>query len=105
MNKTGVCTIMEKPTEKNGNAGDDWFTKLLILIIVLFGCCLVLYSMYRAASDVVYLNFLVLDLIMFGFGFATIWFGLTHFDVKKTDDKIQKIHERADRINRILQRK
>ena len=100
-----MLTIMEKPTDKNAKAGDDLFTKLLILIIVIFGSCLVLYSMYRAAWDVDNFNYLILDLIMFGFGFATIWFGLTHFDVKKTDDKIQKIHERADKINRILQRK
>jgi TRAP-type C4-dicarboxylate transport system permease small subunit len=51
------------------------------------------------------LNALVLDLIMFGFGFAAIWFGLTHFDIQRTENKIQKIHDKADRINRILHRK
>jgi hypothetical protein len=97
--------MMEKPIEKKAKTVDDWFTKFLILIIVIFGCCLVLYSVYRVVMDVINLNILVLDLIMFGFGFATIWFGLTHFDIKKTDDKIQKIHEKADRITRILHRK
>jgi hypothetical protein len=97
--------MMEKTIEKKAKTVDDWFTKFLILIIVIFGCCLVLYSVYRVVMDVINLNILVLDLIMFGFGFATIWFGLTHFDIKKTDDKIQKIHEKADRITRILHRK
>ena len=93
----------EKPTEKNGRK--DGFTRSVVLIIVIFGGCLVLYSVYMVSLHVDNLNALVLDLIMFGFGFAAIWFGLTHFDIQKTENKIQKIHEKADRINRILHRK
>ena len=100
-----MCNMMEKPTEKKAKDGDDLFTKLLILSIMLFGCCLVLYSVYMVVSHVDNLTYLVLNLIMFGFGFAAIWFGISHFDIKRTEDKIQKIHERADRISRILHRK
>jgi hypothetical protein len=53
--------MMEKPTEKKAKAGDDLFTKLLILSIMLFGCCLVLYSVYMVVSHVDNLNYLVLD--------------------------------------------
>ncbi|MCX6686958.1 MAG: hypothetical protein NT112_01015 [Methanoregula sp.] len=58
-----------------------------------------------AATHVNDLNRLVLDLIMFGFGFAAIWFGLTHFDIQKTETKIQTINQKADRIKEILDRK
>jgi len=97
--------MTEKSTEKKAKDGDDLFTKLLILSIMLFGCCLALYSVYMVVRHVDNFYYIVLNLIMFGFGFAAIWFGISHFDIKRTEDKIQKIHEKADRINRILQRK
>ncbi|GEM_PF-1240509 len=93
----------EKTTEKN--VRKDWFTRSMVLIIVIFGGCLVLYSIYMVSMHVNNLNNLVLDLIMFGFGFAAIWFGLTHFDIQRTENKIQKINEKADRIKKILDRK
>ena len=79
--------------------------RVFVLLITVAGVCLVLYSTYMVATHVNDMNLLVLDLIMFGFGFAAIWFGITHFDIQRTETKIQKIHAKADRIKEILDRK
>jgi hypothetical protein len=79
--------------------------RYFVLLITGAGVCLVLYSLFMAILHVDDLNRLVLDLIMFGFGFAAIWFGLTHFDIQKTESRIRKINEKADRIKEILDRK
>jgi protein-S-isoprenylcysteine O-methyltransferase Ste14 len=93
-------------TGKQMKAGDSSpATRVFVLLITVAGVCLVLYSVYMVATHVNDLNRLVLDLIMFGFGFAAIWFGLTHFDIQKTETKIQQIHQKADRIKEILDRK
>jgi len=93
-------------TEKQMKAGTSSpSTRFFVLLITGAGVCLVLYSAFMAATHVNDLNRLVLDLIMFGFGFAAIWFGLTHFDIQKTETKIQTINQKADRIKEILDRK
>jgi hypothetical protein len=94
--------MMEKPPE---NVRDNRLMQLIVLVIVVFGACLVLYSVYMLATHVNDLNMIVLDMIMFGFGFAAIWFGLTHFDIQKSENKIQEINKQADRIKNILEKK
>jgi hypothetical protein len=79
--------------------------QVFVLLITVAGGCLILYSTYRVTTHLDNMNWLVLDLIMFGFGFAAVWFGITHFDIQRTETKIKKIHAKADRIKEILDRK
>jgi hypothetical protein len=81
------------------------FMRGFVLLITIAGACLVFYSVYMVTTHPDDLNRVVLDLIMFGFGFAAIWFGLSHLDIQKTETKIQKINQKADRIKEILDRK
>jgi hypothetical protein len=94
-------------TEKQMMAvGSTRLMRFFVLLITIAGAFLVFYSVFMVAtthSDD--MNWIVLDLIMFGFGFAAIWFGLTHFDIQKTEIRIQKINQKADRIKEILDRK
>jgi hypothetical protein len=79
--------------------------RFFVLLITVAGVCLVTYSVYMVAMHVDNMNRIVLDLIMFGFGFAAIWFGLTHFDIQRTETRIQQLNQKADRIKEILDRK
>jgi hypothetical protein len=93
--------MIEKPPE---NVRNNRLMQFIVLVIVVFGACLVLYSVYMLATHVNDLNMIVLDMIMFGFGFAAIWFGLTHFDIQKSETKIQTINKQADRTKDLLRR-
>jgi arginine exporter protein ArgO len=94
--------MMEKLPE---DARKNTLMRFIVLIIVVSGGCLGLYSIYMVTMHINDLNWLVLDMIMLGFGFAAIWFGLAHFDIQKSENKLQKINEQADRIKDILERK
>jgi hypothetical protein len=76
-----------------------------VVLIAIAGAFLVFYSLFMVATHPNDMNRIVLDLIMFGFGFAAIWFGLTHFDIQKTETRIQTVNQKLDRIIEILDRK
>ena len=79
--------------------------RVFVVLIAIAGAFLVFYSVFMVATHQDDMNRIVLDLIMFGFGFAAIWFGLSHFDIQKTETRIQTINQKADRIKEILDRK
>jgi protein-S-isoprenylcysteine O-methyltransferase Ste14 len=93
-------------TEKQKKTvGSTPLMRVFVVLIAIAGAFLVLYSVFMVATHHDNMNRIVLDLIMFGFGFAAIWFGLSHFDIQKTENRIQTINQKADRIKEILDRK
>jgi hypothetical protein len=86
-------------------AGSTPLMRGFVVLIAIAGAFLVFYSVFMVATHPDDMNRIVLDLIMFGFGFAAIWFGLSHFDIQKTETRIQTINQKADRIKEILDRK
>jgi protein-S-isoprenylcysteine O-methyltransferase Ste14 len=94
--------MTEKQTK---TVGSTPLMRVFVVLIAIAGAFLVFYSVFMVATHQDDMNRIVLDLIMFGFGFAAIWFGLTHFDIQKTETRIQTINQKADRIKEILDRK
>ena len=94
--------MTEKQTK---TVGSTPLMRVFVVLIAIAGAFLVFYSVFMVATHSDDMNRIVLDLIMFGFGFAAIWFGLSHFDIQKTETRIQTINQKADRIKEILDRK
>ena len=94
--------MTEKQTK---TVGSTPLMRGFVVLIAIAGAFLVFYSLFMIATHSDDMNRIILDLIMFGFGFAAIWFGLTHYDIQKTETKIQAINQKLDRIIEILDRK
>ena len=84
--------------EKKDQKSFEWMIPFAGIVLVLFATAM--FGIFPGNP-----NNVIISIAIFGVGCAAIWFGLTHFDIQKTENKIQKIHEKADRINRILHRK
>ncbi|MGD1004408.1 MAG: hypothetical protein ABR887_03205 [Methanoregulaceae archaeon] len=81
------------------------FSRGIVILILVFGVCVILYSVYLIVTNFDNINVLILGLVMIGVSFAAIWFGVTHFDIQSSENKIQNINERVDKIKEILDRK
>ncbi len=75
----------------------DWMIPLAGIVLVLFATAM--FGLFPRTP-----NNVLIAIALFGVGCAALWFGLMHADVHATENKIQRIKQKADRVRDLLMR-
>jgi hypothetical protein len=75
----------------------DWAQVVFMILICAAGGYLIIYSVYMMTvnNDP---NLFMFSIAMFGVGCTAIWFGLSHVEIQSTEEKLESITKRLDRI-------
>jgi hypothetical protein len=75
----------------------EWAQVLFMVLIICAGGYLIVYSVYTMTIDHDPTMFMF-AIAMFGVGCTTIWFALSHVEIQSTEEKLESITTRLDRI-------
>jgi hypothetical protein len=95
--------MQEKIPEKslleqcNAYGPKEWAQVLFLVLILCAGGYLIVYSVYMMTvnNDPTMFMFAI---AMFGVGCTTIWFAMSHVEIVSTEEKLESISARLDRI-------
>jgi hypothetical protein len=75
----------------------EWAQVIFMILILAAGGYLIIYSVYMMTSsrDT---NLIMFSIAMFGVGCTAMWFGISHVDIQSTEEKLERITERLDKI-------
>ena len=81
----------------------EWGQVVFMILILLAGGYLIIYSVYMmtAFNDPSLFMFAV---AMFGVGCTAIWFGISHVEITSTEEKLERITTRLDKIIEKIER-
>lgn len=75
----------------------DWAQIVFMILICLAGGYLIIYSVYMmTVNDNP--NLFMFSIAMFGVGCTAIWFGLSHVEIQSTEEKLERITNKLDKI-------
>jgi hypothetical protein len=104
INTPGVNLTVLIPMDKNGFLAScksyspkDWAQIVFMIIICLAGGYLIIYSVYMMTVNN-NPSLFMFSLAMFGVGCTAIWFGLSHVEIQSTEEKLESITNRLDKI-------
>jgi hypothetical protein len=75
----------------------DWAQIIFMILICLAGGYLIIYSVYMMTVNN-NPNLFMFAIAMFGVGCTAIWFGLSHVEIQSTEEKLESITNRLDKI-------
>ena len=75
----------------------DWAQIVFMILICAAGGYLIIYSVYMMTVNNSP-NLFMFSIAMFGVGCTAIWFGLSHVEIQSTEEKLEKITARLDKI-------
>jgi hypothetical protein len=75
----------------------DWAQIVFMVLICIAGGYLIIYSVYMMTvnNDP---NLFMFSIAMFGVGCTAIWFGLSHVEIQSTEEKLERITTKLDKI-------
>jgi len=75
----------------------EWAQVIFMILIMCAGGYLIVYSVYMMTvnNDPALFMFAI---AMFGVGCTTIWFALSHVEIVSTEEKLERITSRLDKI-------
>jgi hypothetical protein len=81
----------------------DWAQIIFMILICIAGGYLIIYSVYMmTVNDSP--NLFMFSIAMFGVGCTAIWFGLSHVEIQSTEEKLESITNRLDKIIERMER-
>ena len=103
LNLTTRVIMQDKIPEKslleqcNAYGPKEWAQVLFLVLILCAGGYLIVYSVYMMTvnNDPTMFMFAI---AMFGVGCTTIWFAMSHVEIVSTEEKLESISDRLDRI-------
>jgi hypothetical protein len=75
----------------------DWAQIVFMILICAAGGYLIIYSAYMMTVNNSP-NLFMFSIAMFGVGCTAIWFGLSHVEIQSTEEKLESITKRLDKI-------
>jgi hypothetical protein len=75
----------------------DWAQIVFMILICAAGGYLIIYSVYMMTVNNSP-NLFMFSIAMFGVGCTAIWFGLSHVEIQSTEEKLERITSRLDKI-------
>jgi hypothetical protein len=75
----------------------DWAQVVFMILICAAGGYLIIYSVYMMTVNHEP-GLFMFSIAMFGVGCTAIWFGLSHAEIQSTEEKLESIAKRLDRI-------
>jgi len=75
----------------------EWAQIIFMILICLAGGYLIVYSVYMMTVNHDPTMFMF-SIAMFGVGCTTIWFALSHVEIQSTEEKLEDIASRLDKI-------
>jgi hypothetical protein len=75
----------------------EWAQIVFMILICAAGGYLIVYSVYMMTVNNEPSIFMF-AIAMFGVGCTAIWFGLSHVEIQSTEEKLEDITKRLDRI-------
>jgi hypothetical protein len=75
----------------------EWAQVIFMILILIAGGYLIIYSVFMMTSsrDT---NLIMFSIAMFGVGCTAVWFGISHVDIQTTEEKLERITDRLDKI-------
>jgi hypothetical protein len=81
----------------------EWAQVVFMLLIVCAGGYLIVYSVYMMTVNRDPTMFMF-AIAMFGVGCTTLWFALSHVEIVSTEEKLESITNRLDKIIEKIER-
>ena len=75
----------------------EWAQVVFMILIMCAGGYLIVYSVYMMTVNNDPTMFMF-SIAMFGVGCTTIWFALSHVEIQSTEEKLESITTRLDKI-------
>jgi hypothetical protein len=75
----------------------EWAQVVFMVLIMCAGGYLIVYSVYTMTVNNDPTMFMF-SIAMFGVGCTTIWFALSHVEIQSTEEKLESITTRLDKI-------
>ncbi|MFA5269038.1 MAG: hypothetical protein WC379_13805 [Methanoregula sp.] len=75
----------------------EWAQVIFMVLIMCAGGYLIVYSVYMMTVNHDPTMFMF-SIAMFGVGCTTIWFALSHVEIQSTEEKLEDIASRLDKI-------
>jgi hypothetical protein len=75
----------------------EWAQVIFMILIMCAGGYLIVYSVYMMTVNHDP-NMFMFSIAMFGVGCTTIWFALSHVEIQTTEEKLEDIASRLDKI-------
>lgn len=75
----------------------EWAQVLFLILILCAGGYLIVYSVYNMTINNDPTMFMF-SIAMFGVGCTTIWFAMSHVEIVSTEEKLESISNRLDKI-------
>ena len=75
----------------------EWAQVVFMILILCAGGYLIVYSVYMMTVNNDPTMFMF-SIAMFGVGCTTIWFALSHVEIQSTEEKLESITTRLDKI-------
>jgi hypothetical protein len=75
----------------------EWAQVIFMILIMCAGGYLIVYSVYMMTVNHDPTMFMF-SIAMFGVGCTTIWFALSHVEIQTTEEKLEDIASRLDKI-------
>jgi hypothetical protein len=75
----------------------EWAQVVFMVLIMVAGGYLIVYSVYTMTLNRDPTMFMF-AIAMFGVGCTTIWFALSHVEIVSTEEKLERITNRLDKI-------
>jgi hypothetical protein len=75
----------------------EWAQVIFMILIMCAGGYLIVYSVYMMTVNHDPTMFMF-SIAMFGVGCTTIWFALSHVEIQSTEEKLENIASRLDKI-------
>lgn len=75
----------------------EWAQVIFMILIMCAGGYLIVYSVYMMTVNNEPTMFMF-AIAMFGVGCTTIWFALSHVEIVSTEEKLERITSRLDKI-------
>ena len=89
--------------QENGGRGGkknqffDWMIPLAGVILILFATAM--FGLFENTP-----NNVVISIALFGVGCAALWFGLFHADIHASANKIERIKEKTEKVDELIQK-
>jgi hypothetical protein len=81
----------------------EWAQVIFMILIMCAGGYLIVYSVYMMTVNHDP-GLFMFAIAMFGVGCTTIWFALSHVEIQSTEEKLERITSRLDRIIEKIER-
>ena len=82
----------------------EWAQIVFMILICVAGGYLIIYSVYMMTVNN-NPSLFMFSIAMFGVGCTAIWFGLSHVEIQSTEEKLENITARLDRIIEKIEKK